>query len=158
MNLQPTTLHRAQRLLAAALVIQAFSGGPLVLLRGWSAPTPEPRIEQPSGNGKLLRSEKWQPFDARTTPGDFFVSPAGNDNWSGRLAAPNATNTDGPFATITRAKRAVRELKASVFQPKEKAIDPRYVGTAYPYGKGKDIVVFIRQGFYSLSEPLLFTS
>ena len=39
---------------------------------------------------------------------DYFVSPDGNDNWTGRLAHPG-TN-DGPFATITRARDAVRGL------------------------------------------------
>ena len=42
----------------------------------------------------------------------FFISPAGNDAWTGRLAAPNAAKTDGPFATFTRARDAVRNLKA----------------------------------------------
>ena len=99
-------------------------------------------------DGKLLRSELWQPFDAQSAKGDFFVSPKGNDSWSGTLEAPNATLTNGPFATITRAKLAVRELKSSVYQPKGKAIDARYTGTTYPFGRGKDIVVFIRNGFY----------
>ncbi|MDP4284164.1 MAG: hypothetical protein Q8891_07050 [Bacteroidota bacterium] len=108
-------------------------------------------------DGKLLRSELWRPFDVNTAKGDFFVSPKGNDNWSGTLPEPNTTNTDGPFATIMRAKSAVRELKAKVYLPKGKAIDSRYVGTAYPFSKGKDIVVLIRQGFYSLAEPLVFT-
>jgi len=42
---------------------------------------------------------------------DFYVSPDGNDNWSGRLECPNASKTDGPFATLTRARDAVREMK-----------------------------------------------
>lgn len=107
-------------------------------------------------DGKLLRSELWQPFNASKAKGDFFLSPVGNDDWSGTLPEPNATKSDGPFATITRAMRAVRELKAKVYLPKGKAIDARYVGSSYPFGKGKDIVVFIRQGFYTLQEPLLF--
>ncbi len=108
-------------------------------------------------NGKLLRSEVWQPFDAQSAKGDFYVSPQGQDGWSGTHPEPNAGGTDGPFATLERAQRAVRELKARVFQPKGKAIDVRYVGTTYPYGKGKDIVVFLREGFYSLPAPLRFT-
>jgi len=39
---------------------------------------------------------------------DFYISPAGNDGWSGRLAEPNAARSDGPFATIARARDAVR--------------------------------------------------
>jgi len=108
-------------------------------------------------DGKLLRSELWQPFDAESANGDFFVSPHGNDSWSGTLPDPNPAGTDGPFATLARAQQAVRELKDKVYLPKGKPIDVRYVGTAYPFGKGKDIVVFIRQGFYSLTEPLIFT-
>ena len=108
-------------------------------------------------DGKLLRSELWQPFDGSAAKGDFFVSPQGSDSWSGTLDTPNATHTDGPFATISRAKLAVRELKSRVYLPKGKAIDARYSGSSHPYGRGKDIVVFIRNGFYPLKEPLVFT-
>lgn len=40
---------------------------------------------------------------------DFFVAPDGNDAWSGKLSAPNAAKTDGPFVSIVRAQKAVRE-------------------------------------------------
>jgi len=43
------------------------------------------------------------------TPIDFFVSPQGNDAWSGRLADP--AENDGPFATLERARDALREAK-----------------------------------------------
>jgi len=39
---------------------------------------------------------------------DFFVSPNGNDGWSGRLPEPR--ENDGPFATVKRAQEAVRAL------------------------------------------------
>ena len=120
-------------------------------------PAIAPTVANPPRNGKLLRSELWQPFDAASAKGDFFVSPTGNDHWSGTLAEPNSAGTDGPFATLPRAQQAVRELKRKVYLPKAKAIDARYVGTAYPFGKGQDIVVFIRQGYYPLTEPLRFT-
>ena len=38
----------------------------------------------------------------------FYVATNGNDSWSGRLAAPNAEGTDGPFATLERAQGAMR--------------------------------------------------
>src|SRR5262245_50121897 len=38
----------------------------------------------------------------------FFVATNGNDAWSGRLAAPNAEGTDGPFASLERARDAMR--------------------------------------------------
>ncbi|HOX36389.1 MAG TPA: right-handed parallel beta-helix repeat-containing protein [Candidatus Brocadiia bacterium] len=42
---------------------------------------------------------------------DFFVSTAGNDSWSGKLDQAKSNGKDGPFATLGRARDAVRELK-----------------------------------------------
>jgi len=42
----------------------------------------------------------------------FYVSLKGNNAWSGKLIAPNAKKTDGPFATLTRARDAARTAKA----------------------------------------------
>jgi hypothetical protein len=42
---------------------------------------------------------------------NIYVSPKGNDSWSGRLPSPNRGRTDGPFATFERARDAIRELK-----------------------------------------------
>ncbi|ODT75236.1 hypothetical protein ABS71_04630, partial [bacterium SCN 62-11] len=39
-----------------------------------------------------------------------YVSPLGNDAWSGSLAAPDSSGKDGPFRTLERARRSVREL------------------------------------------------
>ncbi len=38
----------------------------------------------------------------------FHVSARGNDQWSGKLAIPNANQTDGPFLTLTKARDALR--------------------------------------------------
>ncbi len=107
-------------------------------------------------DGTLMRSESRQEFDATKAKGDFYVSPKGNDNWTGTLAEPNATATDGPFATVNRAQQAVRELKAQVYQSKKISNISRYIGSNHPFGKGRDIVVFIREGLYTLSSPLEF--
>jgi len=66
---------------------------------------------------------------------DFHVAISGNDEWTGRLAALNAAGTDGPFATLDRARRAVRELKTK--------------------GK-KPVTVLIRGGTYALDGPIVF--
>jgi parallel beta-helix repeat protein len=42
---------------------------------------------------------------------EFHVSPEGRDAWSGRAAAARPDGSDGPFATIARARDAVRALK-----------------------------------------------
>ena len=77
---------------------------------------------------------------ARTTEARealFHVSPNGNDGWSGRLAEPNGARTDGPLATIGRAREAVRALRQAgrLTQP---------------------VVVRIR-GVHRLAEPLVLT-
>jgi len=70
-------------------------------------------------------------------PGRYFVATDGNDAWSGKLPAPNAAKTDGPFATLGRARDAIRAMKAST-------------GLTMP------VTVMVREGTYYLSEPLRF--
>jgi len=41
----------------------------------------------------------------------LFISKDGNDNWSGGLSEPNANKTDGPFATLERARDEIRKIK-----------------------------------------------
>lgn len=67
----------------------------------------------------------------------FFVSPRGNDRWSGRRAAPNKAGDDGPFATLEAAQKAVRRLKR-----KGELAEP--------------VRVLIRGGVYELKKPLHF--
>jgi uncharacterized protein (TIGR03437 family) len=50
---------------------------------------------------------------ASPTSVTYYVSPSGNDSWSGTLAAANAANSDGPFATFNRARAAVQSLNKS---------------------------------------------
>ena len=42
---------------------------------------------------------------------DLHVAVDGRDTWSGRLAKPTTANTDGPFATLERARDELRQLK-----------------------------------------------
>ncbi len=108
-------------------------------------------------DGKLLRGEKWNKYTVEGKKADFYVSPNGNDQWSGTLPKVNQSSTDGPFATIARAKEAVRELKKSVYNAKEESIDKRFIPSPHKYGYGKDILILLRGGHYQLEEPLLFT-
>jgi len=72
---------------------------------------------------------------AASTKADFYLSPNGSDAWSGTLASPNAQGTDGPFASLERARDAVRDLKKS---------------------KSGDILVLVRGGTYSLTKTVVF--
>jgi len=51
--------------------------------------------------------------DMPRAPADFFVATDGDDTWTGRLASPNEGRSDGPFATLARARDAIRKLKES---------------------------------------------
>ncbi|SRR5579885_980589 len=75
---------------------------------------------------------------AQSTEGAvFYVSPMGNDSWSGKFAQPTG-HADGPFATVARARDAIRALKAS--------------GQWHA-----PIRIVVRGGEYFLTEPLVFT-
>ena len=66
---------------------------------------------------------------AEAPPADFYLSPMGADKWSGTLAEPNARGSDGPFATLKRARDAVR-----VLNKKKKAGDISQAGGCYAGG------------------------
>jgi len=63
----------------------------------------------------------------------FYVSAAGNDSWSGTLAAANTQGSDGPFATLEAARDAVRSCKQTGRMPAGGAVvfvrGGVYVGT-----------------------------
>ena len=65
---------------------------------------------------------------------DFFVATNGSDDWSGTLAAPNSQATDGPFATLERARDAVRKLD----------------------NRSKDVLVLVRGGTYPIDKTIVF--
>jgi hypothetical protein len=70
---------------------------------------------------------------------DWYVAREGRDEWSGKLAAPNAEKTDGPFATLLRARDAARaekgprtiHLRAGLYElPQGLSFDAQDSGTA----------------------------
>lgn len=66
---------------------------------------------------------------------DFFVSPQGKDAWSGKRAEPG--EEDGPFATVVRARNAIRQLLKTQKNPRA-------------------LQVVLRGGTYYLDSPLEF--
>lgn len=69
----------------------------------------------------------------------YFVSPDGDDAWSGTLLSANKEKSDGPFKTIVRARDTIRALKAKGL----------ITGS---------VTVEIASGIYELAEPLTFTA
>lgn len=68
----------------------------------------------------------------------LYVSTQGNDTWTGRLLEANAAGTDGPFATLGRARDEVRRLKTAgaLTQP---------------------LTIRVRGGIYPVDEAIEFT-
>ncbi|WP_167858987.1 right-handed parallel beta-helix repeat-containing protein [Paenibacillus cymbidii] len=67
----------------------------------------------------------------------YYVSPSGNDSWTGLLPDRSGEGTDGPFATLKRARDAVRQLKRR--------------------GLVRGLIrVQLRGGVYAMKEPLDF--
>jgi len=75
---------------------------------------------------------------ARSSGADLYVSPDGDDEWSGTEPDPRNGGPDGPFETIRRAQLAVRDRKreATFEEP---------------------VTVWLRGGRYDLEAPLEFT-
>jgi hypothetical protein len=69
---------------------------------------------------------------------EFYVASNGKDAWSGTLKEPNADRTDGPVASLARARDAVRAIKAA--------------------GRlSEPVTISLRGGTYFFSEPLVLT-
>jgi len=69
----------------------------------------------------------------------LYVSPRGNDRWSGRLPAPDDTQQDGPLATLIGARDAIRRMRK----------ENRLTGA---------VDVMLLDGTYRLAEPLVLTA
>lgn len=70
----------------------------------------------------------------------IYVAADGDDAWSGNAAEPKTGKTDGPFATIERARDEIRRIKANGGLPRG------------------GIVVEILAGRYELSKPVALTA
>lgn len=67
----------------------------------------------------------------------LYVASDGRDDWSGTMPVPNRHRTDGPFASLPRARDAVREIKRATERLKA------------------PIAVVVRGGKYFLQETLV---
>ncbi|OGV68389.1 MAG: hypothetical protein A3K19_05310 [Lentisphaerae bacterium RIFOXYB12_FULL_65_16] len=82
------------------------------------------------------------PAAAPATPASglvLYVATTGNDAWTGKLTEANADKTDGPFATLDRARDELRTLRSAGGLPPEGA------------------TVLLRAGTYSLAQPFVLS-
>ena len=70
---------------------------------------------------------------------ELYVAPDGNDAWSGTLAKPNADKSDGPVASLTGARNALRKLRAAK-------------------SAAGAVRILVAAGRYSMTEPLTLQS
>lgn len=70
----------------------------------------------------------------------FYISPSGNNTWSGKLKQPNLQGNDGPFATLEGARDALRALRKT---------NPSLMQT-------KPVLVYMRDGLFQLTRPIRF--
>jgi parallel beta-helix repeat protein len=70
-----------------------------------------------------------------TTARSFYVATNGNDKWSGTLAAPVSSGNDGPFASLEKARNAIRKLRQN--------------------GSKDAFTVLVRGGIYQLNETFV---
>jgi len=106
------------RNISASFIFCALLGGGIV---AWGATS----SVEGAQSGKATAKES-----GSSTAASFYVAPNGKDSWSGKLAAPNAGKTDGPFASVARAQAAVQDLIKS--------------------NPSRSIVVMLRSGTYYL--------
>ena len=78
---------------------------------------------------------------------DLYISPEGNDSWSGRLSEPAADGSDGPQASFTGARDRLRRLKSGTYNPRWGAVEERLDGP---------VTVHVRGGVYPIAAPLVF--
>jgi hypothetical protein len=72
-------------------------------------------------------------------PADLYVATNGSDAWSGRRPDVNDGRTDGPFASLERARDEIRKLKAGG-------------------GLGAGVTVHLRGGVYPLEKTFALTA
>lgn len=94
-------------------------------------------------NGSLALAASNQPLKAKSSakPLVLHVASEGQDHWSGKLAQPNRTRSDGPWATLGHALEEIRSLRQRT--PPE-AMPP--------------VTVLLYRGTYALNDPIVLTA
>jgi hypothetical protein len=78
---------------------------------------------------------------------DLYLSPQGNDRWSGLLPEPAADGRDGPLATFAGVRNRLRVLRTGLFNPSWGRADTPLDGS---------VTVHARGGVYPVDAPVQF--
>ncbi|WP_353861961.1 carbohydrate-binding domain-containing protein [Azospirillum formosense] len=123
-TLDPSIAHTVQVLPASGTPAGGLSLG-TVAVNGRSLAAPTPAQDGTVTLAVAAPVFQGSASDAPAPQGDaFYVAKNGNDAWSGRLAAPNAEGTDGPFASLERAQAAMRAGAVKTTYVREGSYNP----------------------------------
>ena len=131
--------YEAFRLLTTALIAGGMAGFQLAVWATASARAslavflPEPG--KAAGRAVAVAMAIWLAASGASFAAEWHVSPRGDDAWSGGLPEPKADRTDGPFATLERARDAIRERRKT--------------------GLDEAVTVFVHGGEYRLPKTFL---
>ena len=78
---------------------------------------------------------------------DLYLSPDGNDSWSGSVPEAAADGSDGPLASFAGARNRLRQIRQSAYDP----------GCAACQRLDGSVTVHVRGGVYPIDTPLEFT-
>jgi parallel beta-helix repeat protein len=77
---------------------------------------------------------------------ELYISPEGNNDWSGILKTPNKVKDDGPLASIEGALEKINELQR---RPRKPCMHFKHAGITGP------VIVWLRGGTYHISKPIV---
>jgi arylsulfatase A-like enzyme len=120
-----------------------LSGDPAAADRliGWRDQLIDRLRDRPEGfvqANRLVPGRSYDPVIPDSATHDVYVSPAGDDAWTGHRLEPTLASDDGPFRTLERARDAIRALSD---------------GPGLPPG---GITVHVRGGLYPLAQGITF--
>jgi len=78
---------------------------------------------------------------------DLYLSPEGNDNWSGMLPEPAPDGNDGPLSTFIGARDRLRRIRNGQYNPRWGSVDAALDGS---------VTVHVRGGVYPVQTPIVF--
>ena len=84
---------------------------------------------------------------------EIYVSPSGNDAWSGRYPEPTADKMDGPLASISRALELIRFFKGEPYNARlpKHITPPGRLSNGYLQGPA---IIWLRGGNYFIDKTI----
>ena len=92
----------------------------------------------------------------RGKPLIFMLHPVEMTTGQAPWQRPIPIKPTGPLQASKEPRWRFDHLNQKSIFLKSEPVETRWIGSPHPFGKGKDILVYIREGYYTLEEPLVF--